>query len=152
MKREFPPYLSYLFVTVTSVALLSMQATLPFKLKELGRSLDDVGFLFTWTSFWYVMSGVFLGWISHHVGPRRVMLVSLAICAVMAFAMPAAKLIWQVYALATVYFMSICLYWAASEHAAAGMNERLSLVQSTSIYCVSFSAGNGLGTLFSLHL
>ena len=54
MKREYPPYVSYLFVAVLSVAQVTMQVTLPFKVKELGGGYDSVGFLFTWNSFWYV--------------------------------------------------------------------------------------------------
>lgn len=42
--RQYPPYIRYLIVTVMSVALLAIQATVPFKNKALG-------FLFIWTSF-----------------------------------------------------------------------------------------------------
>src|SRR5258705_13418649 len=66
--RQFPPYISYLIVTVMSVALLAIQATIPFKIKALGGDFGAVGLLFMWASFWYVMAGLFLGWISHHVG------------------------------------------------------------------------------------
>ena len=71
--REYPPFVSYGIATLMSVSMLALQATLPFKLQTLGAGLDAVGFLFTCTSFCYVLAGLFLSWISHHAGPRRVM-------------------------------------------------------------------------------
>ena len=150
--REFPPYISYLMVTVMSVALLSMQAAVPFKVKQLGGGFDAVGFLFTWTSCWYIASGLILGRIAHQAGPRRVMLVSLAICAALVFALSATTALWQLYAVLAAYFVSICMFWSAAEHASTGMHSRLTLVQSTAIYCVSFSLGNGVGLLIGTGL
>jgi hypothetical protein len=49
--REFPPYISYLIVTVMSVASLALQATVPFKIKALWGDFGAVGFLFMWASF-----------------------------------------------------------------------------------------------------
>jgi MFS family permease len=152
MNREFPPYLSYSIVTIMSVATLSMQVTLPFKIKALGGGFDTVGFLFTWTSFWYVISGMVLGRTFEHTGPRRVMLVALTICAAMVLLMPWATSVRQLYVLATIYYVSLCLYWAAMEHASTGLHERFSLIQSTAIFCVAFSVGNIVGTLVSATL
>src|SRR6266446_3247385 len=125
--RQFPPYISYLIVAVMSVALLAIQATIPFKIKALGCELGAVGFLFMWASFWYVMAGLFLGWISHHVGPRRVMLTTLAICAVAATGMVGGRAMWQLYVLQTIYSVSLCVFWAATEHASTGLHAHLNL-------------------------
>jgi predicted MFS family arabinose efflux permease len=149
MRKEFPPFISYLIVAVMSVALLAIQATLPFKIKTLGGDLGAVGLLFLWASCWYVMSGLLLGWISHHVGPRRVMLTTLLICAAMAAGMSCARAMWQLYVLQTIYSMSLCLFWVATEHASTGLHAHLSLVQSTSIFSVAFSTGNVLGLMIS---
>lgn len=150
--RQYPPYISYLIVTVMSVALLAMQTTLPFKIKALGGDFGAVGFLFMWSSFWYVMTGLFLGWISHHVGPRRVMLVTLTTCAVLALSMIWVEAMWQLYVLQTLYYVFICLFWTATEHASTGLHAHLSLVQSTSIFCVAFSMGNAIGMMLSSSL
>jgi predicted MFS family arabinose efflux permease len=147
--RQFPPYISYLIVTLMSVALLAIQATVPFKIKALGGDFGAVGFLFMWTSFWYVMAGVSLGWISHHIGPRRVMLTTLLICAAMGGAMSYAHAMWQLYVLQTIYSVSLCLFWVSTEHASTGLHAHLSLVQSTSIFSVAFSTGNVIGLMVS---
>jgi predicted MFS family arabinose efflux permease len=147
MRKEFPPCVSYLIVTGMSVALLAVQATIPFKIKALGGDLGAVGLLFLWASCWYVVSGLSLGWISHHAGPRRVMLATLLTCAAMAAGMSGARALWQLYALQTVYSMSLCLFWVATEHASSGLHAHLSLAQSTSIFSVAFSVGNVLGLL-----
>jgi MFS family permease len=152
MRKEFPPYISYLIAALMSVALLAMQTTLPFKIKALGGDFGAVGFLFMWSSFWYVMTGLFLGWISHHVGPRRVMLVTLTLCAVLALSMIWVNAMWQLYVLQTLYYVSICLFWTATEHASTGLHAHLSLVQSTSIFCVAFSVGNAIGMMLSSSL
>ena len=149
MRKEFPPYISYLIVTVMSVALLAIQATIPFKVKALGGDFGAVGFLFMWTSLCYVLAGVFLGWVSHRIGPRRVMLVTLAICAAMAAGIIGVRAMWQLYAMLTIYSVSLCLFWTATEHASAGLHSHLSLLQSTSIFCVAFSAGNVVGLMVS---
>jgi predicted MFS family arabinose efflux permease len=148
-QRQFPPFVTYLIVTMMSVALLAMQTTLPFMIKTLGGDFGSVGFLFMWSSFWYVMTGLLLGWISHHVGPRRVMLATLAMCAVLVTAMIWVNAMWQLYVVQTLYYVSICLFWAAAEHASTGLHAHLSLVQSTSIFCVAFSVGNAIGTMLS---
>jgi MFS family permease len=150
--REFPPFISYLIVAIMSVALLATQATIPFKIKALGGDFGAVGFLFLWTSLWYVLAGLFLGWISHHVGPRRVMLATLSLCAALAAMMIGVEAMWQLYVVQTLYYVSICLFWAATEHASTGLHTHLSLVQSTSIFCVAFSAGNAVGTMLSSSL
>jgi predicted MFS family arabinose efflux permease len=150
--REFPPYISYLMVTLMSVALLAMQATIPFKVKELGGGFDAVGFLFTWTSVWYVLSGLFLSRFSHHIGPRRMMLVSLAICAALVFVLSATTALWQLYAVLAAYFVTICLFWSAAEHASTSLHSHLTITQSTAIYCVSFSLGNAIGLVLSTSL
>lgn len=147
--REHSPYLNYLIATLMSVALLAYQATIPFKLKALGGGLDSVGFLFTWTSFWYTVAGVALGWISQRIGPRRVMLGTLASAATMALLIPATTAIWQVYVVATIYLVSLCLFWIAMEHASTGLHLHLSLIQSTAAFCVAFSLGNTIGQMIS---
>jgi MFS family permease len=151
-ERQFPPYISYLIVTIMSVALLAMQTTIPFKLAELGRGFDAVGFLFTWVSLWYVISGLALGKLSHHLGPRRTMLTTLLICAALTLCIIWTNAVWQLYVLLTGYFIVICLFWSAAEHASTGMHLHLTIVQSTSIYCVAFSVGDGLGMLVSTYL
>lgn len=150
--REYPPYVSYLIVVLMSVALLTLQTTVPFKIKELGGGLDTVGFLFTWTSLWYVVAGLSLGWISQRHGPRRTMLVTLVICALTTLGLPWTRNVWQLSGLLTVYFVTVCVFWAAAEHASTGLHSRLTIVQSTAIYCVSFSSGNGIGMLASASL
>jgi MFS family permease len=147
--REFPPYVSYLIVVLMSVALLTLQTTVPFQVKELGGGLDIVGFLFTWTSLWYVVAGLSLGWISQRYGPRRTMLVTLMICVLSTLGIPWTRTVWQLGGLMTVYFVTICVFWAAAEHASTGLHRRLTVVQSTAIFCVSFSTGNGIGMLAS---
>jgi len=147
--REYPPYISYLMATLMSVSQCAYQATLPFKLKALGGGLDSVGFLFMWTSFWYILAGVFLGWISHRVGPRRVMLMALAVCGTMAVLVPFTTAIWQIYVLSTTYLIAVCLFWTALEHASTGLHTNLSLIQSTALFCVGFSIGNSLGQMTS---
>lgn len=132
-----------------SVALLAMQATMPFKIKALGGDLGAVGVFFMWASLFYVVAGVGLGWISHRLGPRRVMLVTLTICALMSAGMIAAHTMWQLYALQIVYSVSLCVFWAATEHASTGLHARLSLIESTSIFCVAFSTGNVVGLMVS---
>jgi MFS family permease len=132
-----------------SVAVVAMKATVPFKIKELGGDFGAVGLLFLWTSAWYVASGLGLGWVSHHFGPRRVVLATLALCAAVTLVMPATTALGQLYVLTTVYFMSECLFWAAMEHASTGLHSHLSLVQSTAIFCVAFSVGNAVGLLIS---
>jgi MFS family permease len=151
MKREFPPYVSFIFVAVISVAQTAMQVTLPFKIGDLGHGLDSSNLFFTWVSFAYVVTGFSLGWVSHRYGPRRVMLTALTICALMALTMTQVFALWQLYALGTVYLMSICLFWSSAEHASTGLHDRLTLAQSTAIYCVSFSVGNAIGLLVSAH-
>ena len=94
-RREYPPYVSYGIATLMSLSMLALMATLPFKIQTLGAGLDSVGFLFMCISFCYVLSGVFLGWISHHAGPRRVMLAMLAVCSSMALLLPFANTLWQ---------------------------------------------------------
>ena len=148
--REFPPYISYLIVTVMSVALLAVQATVPFKIQALGGDLSAVGFLFMWASFWYVLAGLSLGRLSHHIGPRRVMLTTLAICAVMATGMIGARAMWQLYVLQTVYSVSLCMFWAATEHASTGLHSHLSLAQSTFGTLHFNSVGNGKSSPFSI--
>lgn len=150
--REYPPSVSYLIVVLMSVALLMLQTTIPFQVKELGGGLDIVGFLFTWTSLWYVVAGLSLGWISHRYGPRRTMLVTLVICALATLGMPWTRNVWQLGGLMTLYFVTVCVFWAAMEHASTGLHHHLSVVQSTAIFCVSFSTGNGLGMLASAAL
>ena len=150
--REYPPYVSYLIVTVMSVAMLAVQTTIPFKVKELGGGFDAVGFLFTWASFWYVASGFLLGKVSHHIGPRRTMLATLAICATLAIAVSQTTALWQLYVILAGYYVSICLFWIASEHASTGMHTNLTIVQSTSIYGVAFTLGNAGGLLVSTSL
>ncbi len=147
--REFHPALNYSIVTVMSVAVVAMKATLPFKIKALGGDFGTVGLLFMWTSGWYVAAGVGLAWISHRFGPRRIMLTMLAICAAATLTMPATNAIWQLYALATVYAIGECLFWTAMEHATTGLHTHLSLVQSTGIFCVAFSVGNAVGLVIS---
>ena len=147
--HEYPPFVSYGIATLMSVSMLALQATLPFKLQTLGAGLDAVGFLFTCTSFCYVLSGVFLGWISHHAGPRRVMLATLAICGLTAVLLPFATVLWQVYVLASGYMVAVCLFWAAMEHASTGLHTHLTLIQSTACFCVAFSFGNALGQMTS---
>ncbi len=145
--REFPPHVSYLIVTLMSVALLAMQATIPFKVKALGGDFGAVGLLFMWAAAWYVVSGLSLGRISHHVGPRRVMLTTLLICAATVTGIAFVRAIWQLYVLQTIYSMSLCLFWVATEHASTGLHAHLSLAQSTSIFSVAFSVGNVFGLL-----
>ena len=147
--REYPPFVSYGIATLMSVSMLALQATLPFKLQTLGAGLDAVGFLFMCTSFCYVLSGLFLGWISQHVGPRRVMLATLAVCGGMAVLLPFTDALWQVYVLASGYLVAICLFWAAMEHASTGLHAHLSLIQSTAYFCVAFSVGNAFGQMTS---
>src|SRR5437016_646646 len=148
MRREYPPHISYLFVAIMSVAQVAMQATLPFKIGDLGYGLDSSNLFFSWVSFCYIVSGLSLGWVSHRFGPRRVMLLTLTICVVMTLAMTLVVeswQFWQLYVVTTIYLMSICLFWSSAEHASTGLNERLTLAQSTAIYCVSFSIGNAIG-------
>src|SRR5438132_498244 len=95
--REYPPYISYLIATVMSVSLIGMQATLPFKVQALHGDLGAVGFLFTFTSLIYVITGLSLGWISQHAGPRRVMLTALLLCSVAACIVPSTTKMYQVY-------------------------------------------------------
>jgi len=147
--REYPPYVSYGIATLMSVSMLALQATLPFKLQTLGAGLDAVGFLFTCTSFCYVLAGLFLSWISHHAGPRRVMLAMLAGCGLTAVLLPFATALWQVYVLASGYMVAVCLFWAAMEHASAGLHTHLTLIQSTACFCGAFSFGNALGQMTS---
>ena len=152
MKREYPPHISFLFVAIMSVGQVAMQTTLPFKVGDLGYGLGESNLFFSWISFCYVVSGFSLGWVSHRFGPRRVMLTTLTICAVMALAMTGVvehRQFWQLYVLATIYLMSICLFWSSAEHASTGLHGRLTLAQSTAIYCVSFSVGNAVGLLVS---
>ena len=132
-----------------SVSQLAYQATIPFKLKALGGGLDSVGFLFTWTSAWYVAAGLSLGWISHRYGPRRTMLTTLVICGANALVIPFTTAIWQVYAVAMIYFISMCVFWAALEHASTGLHSHLTLIQSTAAFCVAFSLGNAAGQMTS---
>ena len=148
-RREYPPFVSYLIATLMAVSLLSLQATLPFKLKELGGSLASVGFLFMWTSFWYVMAGLFLSRITQQAGPRQVMLTTLAICSLSALLLPFTTVIWHVWGLATGYFVSACLFWAAMEHASTGLHSRLTLIKSTTLFGVAFSMGNVIGLMAS---
>lgn len=149
MKREFHPALNYSIVTIMSVALLAQQATLPFKIKELGGDFASVGLLFMWTSAWYVAAGVGLGWLSHRFGPRRTMLVSLSIVGAMAVAMIWVGSMPQLYVVQTIYYIAICVFWAAMEHASTGLHGHLNLAQSTSIFCVAFSVGNAIGLMLS---
>jgi MFS family permease len=150
--REYPPYISYLIVTIMSVAMLAVQTTIPFKLKELGRGFDAVGFLFTWTSFWYIASGLLLGKVSHHVGPRRTMLITLTASATMVFIVSQAQAVWQMYAFLAVHYVAICLFWAATEHATTGLHSHLNIMQSTAIYGAAFTLGNAGGLLISTQL
>jgi MFS family permease len=152
MRKEFPPYISYLIAALMSVAVLAMQTTLPFKVKELGGDLGAVGFLFTWSSAWYIAAGMGLGWLSHHFGPRRVMLVTLAFSMGLVIWMVYTTAMWQLYVLQTLYYVAICVFWAATEHASTGLHSRLNLVQSTAIFCVAFSGGNAFGILLSTTL
>ena len=147
--REYPPYISYAIATLMSVSMLALQATLPFKLQTLGAGLDAVGFLFTCTSFCYVLAGLFLSWISHHAGPRRVMLATLVICGLTAVLLPFATRLWQVSALASGYLVAVCLFWAALEHASTGLHTHLTLIQSTACFCAAFSLGNAIGQMTS---
>ena len=147
--REYPPFVSYAIATLMSVSMLALQATLPFKIQTLGAGLDSVGFLFTCTSFCYVLSGLFLSWISQHAGPRRVMLATLAGCGLTAVLVPFATAMWQVYVLASGYMIAVCLFWAAMEHASAGLHTHLTLIQSTACFCAAFSLGNALGQMTS---
>lgn len=147
--REYPPVVSYGIATLMSVSMMAMMATLPFKIQTLGARLDSVGFLFMCTSFCYVLAGLFLSWISHHVGPRRVMLAMLAVCGFTAVLLPFAGTMWQVYALASGYMVAVCLFWAAMEHASAGLHTHLTLIQSTACFCAAFSLGNALGQMSS---
>ena len=147
--REYPPFVSYAIATLMSVSMLALQATLPFKLQTLGAGLDGVGFLFTCTSFCYVLAGLFLSWISHHAGPRRVMLGTLALCGLTAVLLAFATALWQVYVLASGYLIAVCLFWAAMEHASAGLHTHLTLIQSTACFCAAFSLGNALGQMTS---
>ena len=147
--REYPPFVSYAIATLMSVSMLALQATLPFKLQTLGAGLDSVGFLFTCTSFCYVLAGLFLSWISHHVGPRRVMLATLAVCGGTAVLLPSASALWQVYVLASGYLVAVCLFWAAMEHASTGLHTHLTLIQSTACFSAAFSLGNALGQMTS---
>jgi MFS family permease len=149
MKREFPPCISLVFVAVMSVAQTAMQVTLPFKIGELGHGLDSSNLFFTWISFTYVISGLSLGWVSHKYGPRGVMLTTLTICAAVALTMSEVFALWHLYALGTVYLMSICLFWSSAEHASTGLSSRLSIAQTTAMYCVSYSLGNAVGLLVS---
>jgi len=149
MKREYPPYVSFVFVAVMSVAQTAMQVTLPFKIGDLGHGLPTSNLFFTWVSFTYIVSGFSLGWVSHRYGPRRVMLATLTIGALMTLTMTQVFALWQLYALGTVYLMSICLFWSSAEHASTGLDNKLTLAQSTAIYCVSFSVGNAVGLLVS---
>ncbi|MEI8063207.1 MAG: MFS transporter [Verrucomicrobiota bacterium] len=147
--REYPPFVSYGIATLMSVSMLSLLATLPFKIKTLGAGLDSVGFLFMCTSFCYVLTGLFLSWISHHAGPRRVMLAMLVMCGLTAVLLPFATAMWQVYVLASGYMTAICLFWAAMEHASTGLHTHLTLIQSTACFCAAFSLGNALGQMTS---
>ena len=147
--REYPPVVSYGIATLMSVSMMAMMATLPFKIQTLGAQLDGVGFLFMCTSFCYVLSGLFLSWISHHVGPRRVMLAMLAVCGLTAVLLPFAGTMWQVYVLASGYMVAVCLFWAAMEHASAGLHTHLTLIQSTACFCAAFSLGNAIGQMSS---
>ena len=147
--REYPPYVSYGIATLMSVSMLALMATLPFKIQTLGAGLDSVGFLFMCTSLFYVLSGVFLSWISHHVGPRRVILATLALCGLTAWLLPFATTMWQVYFLASGYMAAACLFWAALEHASTGLHTHLTLIQSTAFFCGAFSLGNALGQMTS---
>ncbi|MEI8315156.1 MAG: MFS transporter [Verrucomicrobiota bacterium] len=147
--REYPPVVSYGIATLMSVSMLSLMATLPFKIQQLEGGLDSVGFLFMCTSFCYVLTGLFLSWISHHVGPRRVMLAMLVMCGLTAVLLPFATAMWQVYVLASGYMMAICLFWAAMEHASTGLHTHLTLIQSTACFCAAFSLGNALGQMVS---
>ena len=147
--REYPPFVSYSIATLMSISSLALQATLPFKLQTLGAGLDSVGFLFTCTSFFYVLAGLFLSWISQHAGPRRVMLATLVVCGLTAVLLPGANAMWQVSVLATGNMVAACLFWAAMEHASAGLHTHLTLIQSTAFFCGAFSLGNTLGLMTS---
>lgn len=148
-RREYPPSVSYLIATLMAVSQLCYQGTIPFKLKALGGGLDSVGFLFTWTSAWYIAAGFSLGWISHRYGPRRTMLTALVICAGMVVLVPLAAHLWQVYMIATAYLVTMCVFWSALEHATAGLHTNLSLMKSTAFFGTAFSIGNSVGQMTS---
>ena len=146
---EYPPYMGYAIATLMSVCNLAFQATIPFKLQILGKGLDVVGFLSTWTSLCYALVSVSFGWVSHRFGPRRVMVTTLLIFGVMALAIPWTTAAWQIYLSATVFYSTICLFWVAMEHASVGWHRQLTLIQSTAYFAVAFSLGNAIGQLSS---
>jgi MFS family permease len=150
MKREFPelpPFVNNIFAVLMSVAIFAMQTALPFVVGNLGGGLDVVGYIVACGSFWYVVAGLALGKLSHHWGPRRVMLGTLTLFTGLVGLLALAQAVWQVYLIVSVNAMVICLFWSASEHASTGLNRRLSILQSTMVFCIAFSAGNGVGTL-----
>jgi hypothetical protein len=59
---------------------------------------------------------------------------------------------WQLYVLQTFYYVAVCVFWAAMEHASTGLHSRLTLVQSTAIFCAAFSGGNIFGIMLSTTL